>query len=224
MLLTDLVEVKTYLGIDLCNTSEDNLLNMFIEFSSHWILELLNRGMDLELKSRTEYYNGTGTAYLLLNKRPVFTTPTIQVFVDQNGYWGQGPNAFPSNTQLVYGTDFVLKIDQDNGSSRSGILVNLKRFWQKPAVRQVGFLTPFSGDSFGNVKIVYTAGYTPDTIPSPLRVATNLLVAKMRYLMPLGMELSSDSYEERSISLASQKEYFLTTIKPMILPYRNWKW
>ena len=116
-------------------------------------------------------------------------------------------------------------IDQDDGSSRSGILVRMQGYWFKPSVRQKGLLTPFIGNAYGNIKVVYTAGYTIDNLPSQLRAATNFLIARMRAILPLGMEVASESYEERSISLiAERRDYLLAIIKPMIYSYRNWSW
>lgn len=225
MLLTDLREVKKVLEIDGCDASEDARLHFFIEWASNIIEELLSRP-GLSYASRTEYYGGTGSQKLLLRSRPVFTTPTIRVFLDESAFYGSASGAFdPQNTELTFGTDFCLDIDQDDGSSRSGILVRINDFWPKPSVRQGGYLSPFIGQGFGTIKVIYTAGYTVDTLPPAFRAACNLLVAKMRYIFPLGMEIVGDGYEEKSLSFApSQIDYLKGLVKPLILPYKNWKW
>lgn len=223
MQLTDLRELKEVLEIDPLNTTEDTKLLFFIEQATSWIKELLNRH-GLEYKSRTEYYRGTGTQKLLLKSRPVFTTPTIQVFVDEQGYFGAASGAFGSTTAWTYGVDFTIQPDQEDGTSRSGILYAINRYWPKPSARQRGLLTPFLSPDLGSIKIIYTAGWTTDNMPAIVRQACNLLVSKMRYIFPLGMELSSESYEDRSISiLGERKDYLLGGIKPMLIPYfRNW--
>lgn len=227
MILTDLTELKKILEIDPDDTQEDARLWFYIEWASAWIEEIINRP-GLIYKTRTEYYQGTGTQKLLLRSRPVYLTPAMEVYVDEAAYWGQSPGPPPpydTNTLLTQGQDYALQIDTDDGTSRCGILYRLNQFWPKPSYRQTGYLTPFIGPDRGSIKIVYTAGYTVDTLPAPFRAATNLLVAKMRYLFPLGMEIHSEAYEERSISLLQErKDYLLSNVKDMIMPYRNYRW
>lgn len=225
MLFTDLIECKSYLEIDQGDKSEDRNLNFFIEHVSQWFEELLNRpGMDK--KERTEYYNGSGTQKILLRSRPVFTTPTPRVFLDESGNFGATSGSFDAtNTELTYGEHFALILDQENGTSRSGILYRIRNFWPKPTMRMAGLLSPFSGTGFGVVKIIYTAGYTPDSLPASLRMAANLLVARLRYIMPLGVELNSEGYEERSIGIVtSEKDKLLTLVNPILNNYKNRKY
>lgn len=226
MLLTDLREVKTLLETDLENTGEDKRLLLLIEMASNWIQEYLGR-YDLEKKERTEYYKGTGTPYLLLRYRPVFTTPALQVYVDQQGYFGAASGAFDSSTSLLtYGSDYTLQIDQPDGTSRSAKLIRINSFWPRPYARQPGLLSPFLTSDTGSVKVVYTAGYTVDTLPPVIRSACTTLTASMRYLYPLGLPLSSESYEDRSIStyIEKSKEYLFSQVKPFLFSYRNWSW
>ena len=90
-------------------------------------------------------------------------------------------------------------------------------------VRSPGYLTPYVQEDTGSIKVTYTAGYTVDSLPAQLRTACNLLVARMNYIFPLGVELNSDGYEERSVGVViSEKDKLLALIKPLILPYRNW--
>ena len=222
MLYSDLNELKSILGIDRGDTSEDRNLLFYIEMVSSWIEELLNRP-GFTYKSRTEYYDGTGTQKLQLRSRPVFITPTIQVYGDESAYWGSVTDSFnATTTSLTYGTDFALRIDQENGtSSRSGILIRIGDYWNKRSARVHGLLSPFLDYSYGSYKIIYTAGYSVDTLPPVFRLACNMLIARLRYVMPLAVELSSESYEERSISV--ELKPFLEEIKIMLLPYRNWK-
>jgi hypothetical protein len=219
------------LAIPIGDTTEDVSLTIINRTVTKWFEELLNR--KFSLAQRTQYYDGTGTQKLLLRCRPVFPLPgtpqQITVNVDTSGYYGTAPGGFasdPNNIPLVYGTDFTLKIDQDDGSSRSGILIRINDFWPKPQVRQIGYLTPFVGDDTGSIQVTYVAGFTVDSLPAELTMAAELVVSKLRYVLPLGVELGSESYEERSISaLADAKNYILTpTIRAMILSHRNWTW
>ena len=215
--------MKSLLDIDPRDNTEDKKLGFYNEMAGNLIEELLNR--DFTYKLRTEYYNGTNTQKLLLKARPVYTTPTMQVWQDGQGAWGQSSDSFPDNSMLTYGTDYALQIDQDNGSSRCGILQRLRGWvWNQPFYRSAGLLTPYLGSSQGSIKIIYQAGYSVDTLPAAFRLAADILVDKIRYLFPLGQPLSSESYEERSISLiAERKDWMLADIKPLIMSYRNYK-
>ena len=225
VLLGDLREVKALLQILPNDTRKDVVLTFLIEMASAWIEELLGRTGFLDQKSRTEYYAGTGTQRLLLRARPVLPSPTIVVYVDdEGGFYGSKSGSFSSGTTQTYGDDFCLDIDSDDGTSRSGILVRINSFWPKPAVRQVGYLSPFIGSGFGNIKITYTGGYTVANLPSQLRMACNILVAKLDNLFPLGMVLTSESYEERHIAYYPHKKPLLDLIKPMLTPFMNRRW
>ncbi len=175
----------------------------------------------------------------MLKNRPVFPLPTnpafsipnlppfadITVVHDRNGYFGAASGSFtpPSATTLVYGIDFTLRIDQDDGSSRSAILMRINNSWLRPSVRQAGYLSPFIWDDQGSYKVTYTAGWTVDSLPAVFREATNLLVAKMRYVFPLGLIIGSESYEERSFSVIEEKkDYWLSLIRPLLFSYRNY--
>lgn len=224
MLFTEIGELKAALEIPLGQKNEDKRLLMFQEWAAEWIGEALNRP-DFEVKARTEYYDGTGTMLLPLRFRPVFASPTIAVRVDNHGFWGSASGSFDSTTALTYGDHFALKLDQPDGTSRSGILVRIGDVWSKPFYRQRGLLSSYIGPGHGNVRVAYTAGHTADTLPAPLRMAAVTLIAKLRHVFPLGVELTSESYEERSISWTpNQKYYLMSLIRGMIEPYRNRRW
>ena len=229
MLYTDIRELKSILEIDPLDLSEDKKLFFLIEHASAIIEGFI--GQDFTFKTRTEFYKGSGTQKLLLRKRPVYPAPAspytaITVTYDSSGLFGAANNAFAgaTSTTYTYGVDYTLQIDADDGSSRSGILIRNNMVWTKPNFRQAGWLSPFMGDDTGSFKVVYTAGYSVDTLPAQFRVAANLLVTRMRYLFPLGMAISSESYEERSISLLEEKrDYLMALVKPLLFPFRNWK-
>lgn len=232
--LVDIRELKVWLDIDPNNTADDKKLHFYIELATQWIEEVLDRP-GLFFASRTEFYKGTNTQKLLLNSRPVYTTPTIQVFEDEAGYYGAPTGSFASTTALTYGEDFVLQIDQSNGTSRSGILIRRNDVWPRPTVRFRGLLSPFIGEDFGSIKVIYSAGYTVDDLPAQFRAATTLLVANLRQLLPLGQLIQAESYEERAISYggplfggggglsSTQKTYLLALAKPLIMSYKNWR-
>jgi len=221
-ILTDLVELKSQLEIDQRDTSEDGRLLLLAELASELIEKHLQR--PLVKKERTEFRDGTNTRRLVMKARPIYTTPKIRVFWDNDGYYGEESNAFASNTELTYGDDFVCQVDDDEeqGRGKSGILLRIGRVWEKPHLRSRGYVSPFRGPGFGNHKVIYTAGYGVDNLPVTIRMACNFLVARIRYLMPNMLELGSDSYEELSRNYVTQNQpYLMSLIKPMIFHHRN---
>lgn len=223
VLFTDLNELKSIFEIDPDDTIEDMNLGFYTEQASQWIEEVLNRP-GFSYASRTEIYKGTGTPKLLLRSRPVYATPTIQVFHDSGANFNSSDDPYNDESALTYGQHFCLDIDTGTNKSRSGILYKIGDAWIRPSYRQMGYLSPFLGPDRGSLKIIYTGGYTVDDLPAGLRLACNLLVSKIRACFPIGMELSSEGYEERSLRyVTSQKEKLLSLVKPLIMPYRNWK-
>lgn len=221
MILTDLRELKTILEIDPDDVQEDTKLNLLIEQAAEWIGEIINRP-NLLYKLRTEYYDGNGTNRLLLNARPVFPA-TMSIWEDEYGNFGSTSGAFSSNTALVYGEDFALQIDDENGLSRSGIVFRIKDVWPISWTRGRGLLAPYPVQCQGCIKVQYGAGYTIDTLPSVFRTACNTLVAKMRSFYPLGMQVTSEGYEELSMSFSEdQKSYLTGLVKGLVFPYRNY--
>lgn len=224
MLFNDLSEVKRLLAIDPLDTQEDTVLWLYIATATEVIETYLNRPK-LSKQSRTEYVNGSGTQRLCLRHRPVYSTPTITVAYSQDSLGGTDSDAFSQSQPITYGTDFYLEVDDfENNTSSSGILRYARGIWQKPFGRQAGYLAPFVIGDTGSYRITYTAGYTVDTLPAAFRQACALLVSRMRYVFPLGLELTGENYEDRSISIqASDKDYMLSLVKPLLHTYRNWR-
>lgn len=226
MIFSDIYELKAELEIDPSNTQEDKKLMLFAEVAASMITEYLGRPV-IEYGSYTEYYSGTGTALLPLRIRPVYLTPTIQVFEsDNNGNYGSSSGSFTDpNCALTYGQDFCLQVDQVDGTSRSGILLRLNDYWDRITVRSQGLLSPYLTTDWGNIKVVYSAGWTIDTLPAAFRLASNVLVAKLRALLPVGVPTTGESYEARSMSFqVPQKNVLMDQIiKPLLFTHRNWK-
>lgn len=221
-LLSDIQELKSYLDIGTSDTSEDKKILLFAEAATSLIEEFVGRPLAKE--ARTEFYQGTNTQFLPLRSRPVFTSPTIQVWSDDGGFWGSASGAFASTTALVYGTDFAINLDEPDGTSRSGLLIRLNGFWSRPFARRAGLISPYIDHAQGNLKVTYTAGYTVDTLPAAFRLATNLLVARLKFLMPLGIFAGNEAYEERSIGFQlPQKDKLMELVKPLLDSYRNRK-
>lgn len=227
MLLIDLLELKALLQIPSGDTSQDLSLSFLIRYASTWLEELLDRS--LQYRERVEYYDGSGTQQLLLRARPVPNPQVVPmtVWVDPNGFYGSTSGAFsdnPPNNPLTYGQDYCLKLDdRDSQVSRSGILIRMQgNLWPNRFYRQAGILTPFPGNPYGNIKVQYTAGYTPDTLPEPLRLACFWLTMTMQRMIPLGV-LTSENYQDRSVSyFLPQKRQMLAQVWSMAGGFRNW--
>jgi hypothetical protein len=232
MLWTNLASLKSLLEIDQNDHSQDWLLNHFNEWVTDIIETLLNR--KLTYATRTWYYQGSGIIKLLLKHRPVYpTTPppqaatlpftTLVVSVDQQGNFGEAVGAF-AGTPLIYGTDYCIKIDRDDGGSDEAILYMVGGYWPRPVCRQPGLLSPFIGTDLGSIQVTSTAGYTIDTLPAQLKMAAEMMVARLAYIFPLGMETTSESYIDRSIALSPEdRDYLYGMVKHLVWAFRNWR-
>ena len=231
-LYSDLAEIKRLLQIDPNDHAEDFTLNLYNGWVAEIFEEILDRPISYQI--RTVVYPGTGTQKLNLRHRPVYpiTAPAkassipftaLSVIVDDGANYGENSGAF-TGTPLTYGSDYCIRIDQDDGGSREAILYRVNDYWPRPFVRQQGSLSPFVGDDLGSVQVTSTAGYTVDTLPGTLRMAADWLITKLAYFFPLGMQLSSESYIDRSIGInENQRRYLIGSVKPMILFHKNWK-
>jgi hypothetical protein len=233
-------EVKSVLGIDPNDPTEDKNLLFYIEWATKLATEIV--GHEFDYKVRTEFYDGTGCQKLNLRHRPVYPTAApataaalpftpLTVTYDSAGYYGASSGAFTSSSgtsvAYVYGADYTLRIDQTDGGSRSGQLIRINEYWTRPVVRQAGLLTPFIGDDTGSFQVIYTAGFTADTLPAFARMAVDMLVAAIRYqFLSAGMALSSESYEERHITLLNENRQTLVTpqVRTGLWTLRNWYW
>lgn len=221
MLITDLYELKSILEIDPSDSTEDKRLNFYVEYASSVIEDFLGRQGRLFYGVRTEYYSPTNTPNLVLKSRPVYLTPTPIIYEDSAAGFVSG--SFGNESQLTFGTDFELVIDQADGvTSRSGVIRRIDGIWTRRGARLAGLLSPFSLRNAGGIKVVYAGGYKYENMPAALRLACNTVVAHIRYLFPMGMELSSESYEERAIGLVPHRQFFLSLVKPLLHTYHNW--
>lgn len=147
--------------------------------------------------SFTGCYGGTGT----LATSYKVATPVVNF--DPNGYYGQGPDAFPDGTLLTKGTTWVVVADADRGrKSHRGLIRRIggggvwsgfysQMLWGtgKLAAQRL----PFWPYGQGNIKIRYVAGYDADEIPQDIRQATTMLAAYFVRNAPSGAALSSET-------------------------------
>ena len=221
MLFTDLIELKVALEIDPDDKSEDARLNIWLKAACDIIESYLGR--PLYRQERTEYYGGSGTQKLSLRATPVWAAPAPQVWVDQGGNFGAASGAFPDTKKLTYGTDFTLWLDSDDGArSDRGILIRHGGHWNKVGVRQAGLLSPFIQENPGTIKVTYTGGRYAEDLPYDLVLAAIQATARIRFMMPLGLSVTGDSYEGRSVSIqGGDRNFILGQIKHLLGRYRR---
>jgi hypothetical protein len=142
----------------------------------------------------------------------------LAAWLDSGGFYGDGNNSFPANSQLSLGLDCVLVRDQPDGTSKRGILRRLgggamgsMLAW--PFDMRKGTLTarlpPTWPNGYGNIKIVYAAGFgvgapatlvagvatgtlpANTTIPSELTYCCNAIAGWIRQITPVGTPVAT---------------------------------
>ena len=193
-------------------------------------------------------------AYVTQTASPlVFGLTTWQ---DSGGAFGQGVpyggvQPYPDTAQLFLGSDYVLQVDQPDGSSKSGLLKRMGSgslgggilAWPWPEAFGRGSLTAqrlpaWRALPWGSVKIVYQAGLGTGA-PSPPS-ATNVLPASWTHYdltmaeaevaawmannSPYGGEgmITGEGYQDYNYSLAVLgKEPALGTVRRILSAYRE---
>jgi hypothetical protein len=223
VLWTDLIELKTALEIDPDDQSEDARLNLWLKAACEVLESYL--GYPIFRMTRTEFYGGTGTQKLTLRCHPVYADANLQVLVDRSGNFGVSSGSFdPGVSTLVYGTDFGLWLDHPTDPIRSdrGILLRYNSFWERPAYRTAGLLSPYVEKDFGTIKVTYTGGRFAEDLPYDMVLAAITATARIRFMMPLGLNVSGDSYEGRSISIqGTESNWIIGQVKHLLFKFRN---
>jgi len=140
--LTTLAKIKILLSIS--GSGEDDRLNEVVDASDDIISRWCDR--DFDSTAYTEYYDGTGTAVLVLRQYPIIGNPS-EVNVDGN-------RDFAATTALTVSDDYIV---ETNGAE--GILRLVSAPFQ-------GTLEPVWPRGIQNIKVTYTAGYA--TLPAGL--------------------------------------------------------
>lgn len=197
---TTLCELKPFLGIKQTDKSADTLLSQLIPMVSEFVDSCCNR--TFALASYTEFYSGKGYPLLPLRQRPVLSVESV--YLDDTGYWGDGPDAFDSAKLLVEGTDFALQRDQPDGSSLCGLLYRIGGVWRRPIGRLVPpgvtIIATVPVQPNGNLKVSYTAGY--ETVPGPVKLAVQIAIARLFRTGKFGAALTDFAFEDYSYKLA----------------------
>ncbi len=215
-------------------TVSNPVLQQILEAADRAVKDWCKR--DLEQHTYTDYYCGTGLPDLPLRQRPVSSITSLRL--DQNGNYGDGPDAFPADSELTLGVDYVLVRDEPRyagaGKSKSGIVRRVggittgAMFWDYPGPWQglrKGTLTasraPYWSYGNGNIQVIYVAGFAPGSIPADLRQAVNQLAVEMFRKGRYGYIPSSESLGEYSYSLAVQTLNSMADTKLLLANYRE---
>lgn len=199
--LTTTDAFKEHLDIPASNTSEDDRLDSILAgvedaFNTYANREHVAGRHFLESVEATEYYDGTGRELLYLKRCPV--TAIDSLYVDQEGYYGHRAGGFAAATEWTIGDDFApesLAATEHN----------------KSCLRAIGG-DYFSGDVYvwpegiGNIKVVYTAGYS--TVPQGVVFGIHTLAALARKGATKGGAVDSETigrYAYRLLSSANAK-------------------
>lgn len=150
----------------------------------------------------------------------------LAVWLDEGAMWGQASSSsytpFAAGTLLTPGSSYALEIDQTDGiSSRSGLVYNVNGYWPEPFVYNVGLISPMLGPSNGNIKVSYTGGY--GTVPTPMELACNLAIARIRNLKVYGEAVTAEKDEVYSYNLkaAAKAGVFAPEVTSILARYRN---
>lgn len=222
MALTTLEQFKAYMGIgpDESDATQDAQIAAIIPGVDRAIKNDIRRR--IERGTVTQYLNGNNQESLRLRETPV-VPDDMQVFVDSTGYSGQGPNAFGAETELTQGTDYYLPVDQEDGTSLSGLLVRIGCVWPGRIVRSGNRLVAERVDGQRNIKVVYTGGYL--TVPEDLVMLANQLVGWVAKRLD-GQQIQSERIDEYSYTMAGSKEAQNSIVgaSDTIKRYRGGKW
>lgn len=166
----------------------------------------------------------------------------LAVYLDTAAFAGQGyagltAGPFGADKQLFLGTDYMLDIDEPDGSSRSGLLKRLTGGvgglggfdWPWAFQQRRGTLTaaipPVWGKwPYGNLKVSYTAGYPLNLVPDDLQAAVFSIVAWQRQQTPVGVAVDIDRMSQqvsRAISYAEDEAPQLMTARRTLAAYRE---
>ena len=179
--LSSLSALKIHLGIS--DTSADAVLTQILNSVDTACLRFLNRGGFISA-SHTEYHSGWNHPKLALKQRPM--TAISSVRVDSGGYFGHGTNAFPSISEWTLGTHFAPTAGFSENENNGSVLMAIGGNWP---------------EGNGNIKVVYTAGYS--SVPADLQLAVNQICAGVYNSRIQGGFVGKETFGEYSYELVN---------------------
>lgn len=176
MALSTLTDLKVFLNVS--GTGSDTYLTAILAAVDAAVKSYCER--DIEQGTYTEYPDGYGTPLLYLKQYPV--NSITDVWVDPN-------RAFGTDTKLVADVDYLL---------RNNKLFRITGTWPQAYAWTKGLLAGELRPSIGVIKVTYSGGYS--TVPADVKLAVHMCCAELFNKQGLARPISSESYEDRSIS------------------------
>lgn len=139
----------------------------------------------------------------------------LNVWGDDAGYWGSAPGTFPSTAQFAWGSDFAIKADEPDGTSRAGMLLRLNDVWDTQYYRPGANLSQLMASGMGNYQVQYAAGWP--TVPADVEMAVIRVIAKIRNSRLYGDLLGSESKSDGSGSYSYNTSPFRSQINMGLL-------
>lgn len=205
-----LLTVKEYKdAIRVTGTSLDNYYESLIEYVTGLIQAECKQKLLKQTDVGPEYYSPRNTNYIVLRQRPVISITSL--YYDSGGNYGQSSDSFASSTLQTAGTDYLLKLDEASGISRSGIVYLLGSQGQGSRVRGRGKLTGELEEARGSIKVTYTCGFDP--IPNDLKLIMITSVRALQMMIPHGgLQVMSENRPHYGYSLGQllNKEMTMT--------------
>ncbi len=193
-----LANLKAFIGMSASDTTYDTQLTLVLNGVEQSITTYL--GYNPALAEATEYYSGTGTNSLVLDRKPVANAAAVTaVYEDANGYWGQATDAFAASTLLMQGTDYAVRVE---GVSQAGILVRLRSVWPTQWQWMPGKLAPNLGPVGGCIKVTYTAGFSSTQPADVIQAAYAEAAARWASRLTGMGALTNESLDGYGIGLA----------------------
>lgn len=189
--ILDLPEYRTLAGITVA--TNDAALQMILNEVNGALTHAIRQ--PLESTTYTEYYDAPYTDRLVLRQWPVTTVTTVKVAQNSSG----DPAKFTTDTLWTQYVDYVVEVDQSNGSSRSGLLRSTRGYWGMQQAHPMGRLASRMTADYRAVQVVYVAGY--DQIPQSLKSAALLMTSRLFHLRKFGLMPGSASLNGASYSL-----------------------
>ncbi len=141
---------------------------------------------------------------------------SIAVWFNQQGFGGQAPNAFNSETMLTQGIGYYVVLTRSQSGTNTGGSGLIQRAYGQALFGACGM--GYYGDGYDaklsarrlpcwpqgmqNVKVSYQAGYM--VVPADLAYACQLLVEQMIRMLPVGGNLSEEHIGSYGYSLLAQ--------------------
>lgn len=183
-------------------------------------------GRPIEKAERTEYYAANGQKAIVLRVRPVWEIEEVRW--DALGQYGEGADKFNSDTLLVAGTDYTWTKTTTTGSDRNnaGLLIRIPGEWfERPRYRDRHKLSIDNIPSYGDIRVIYTAGYDP--IPASIKLACAQVVTRVKQNLERGGNLIMERLGDHKYELAD-KDFVghpeLGAVRQLLSRFRDPPW